>query len=620
MKGSIFAAAALVGSAMADGNIHRRHEALHQRWASSSAVAPSSSAAETCGCTTKVITYYGSPTLVPVSSTATPSPEQTSTSTVSQTSTSTSTSTVTVPPSSVAPVSTSTSTPTPTPSSTSTPTPAAPLPTAGTTTFPSTGVYTVPATTLVVTDTTTVCGATTTEVPSGTHTYGGVTTVVDTDTVVTCPYATQSPSGSTVTDIVAYTTYTCPVAGTYTVVPGTTTFVPTSTMLVYPTPSAITPGTYTQPESTITVVRTDYTYVCPFATSTTSTSTPAPAPPATNAATTTAAAPATETENPTGVAAVSTSSTNAPAGASAGGLLSGLTNDVANVANNVANVASNVAGLASNVLSGLAPGQDLTGNGQYGMTFDPYTASGACMTQQEVTNNIGNIANKGFKAVRVYSTDCNTLQYVGSACKQFGLRMIPGVYVDQTGVSGAQSQINAIANWAQWGQVDLIVVGNEAINYGYVTASEMAGLISSAKSAFQSAGFTGPVTTSEPINIWQSYGVSDLCSNVDLVGANIHPFFNAATTASAAGAFVLSEYQILKNICGKDVLNLETGWPTQGQPNGVAVPGISQQQTAIRGIASTLGAKSVFFSYQNNQWTSPGAFGVEPFWGCVDLF
>lgn len=617
MKGTIFAAAALVGSAMAEGNIHRRHEALHQRWAaSSSSAVATSSAAETCGCTTKVITYYGSPTLVPVSSTATPSPEETSTSTstVSQTSTSTSTSTVTVPPSSVAPVSTSTATPTPTPS----PTPAAPLPTAGTTSFSSTGVYTVPATTLVVTDTTTVCGATSTEVPSGTHTYGGVTTVVDTDTVVTCPYATQSPSGSTVTDIVAYTTYTCPVAGTYTVVPGTTTFVPTSTMLVYPTPSTITPGTYTQPETTITVVRTDYTYVCPFATSTTSTATPAPAPPAT-----TTAAPATEaTEMPTGVAAVSTS-TSAPAAPATGGLLSamnGVVGDVGNVVGNVGNVVGNVVGDVGNVLSGLLPGQPLTGTNQYGMTFDPYTASGACMTQQEVSQNIGTMASKGFKAVRVYSTDCNTLQYVGSACKQFGMKMIPGVYVDQTGVSAAQSQIDEIASWAQWAQVDVIVVGNEAISYGYATAAEMAGLVSSAKSAFQAAGFTGPVTTSEPINIWQMYGVSDLCSSVDLVGANIHPFFNAANTASSAGEFVLSEYKILKNICGKDVLNLETGWPTQGQANGLAVPGVSEQQTAIHGIAKTLGAKSVFFSYQNNQWTSPGAFGVEPFWGCVDLF
>lgn len=613
MKGSILAAAALVGTAMADGHLHRRHEALHQRWAASSSsavVTPSSSVPpqETCGCTTKVITYYGSPTLVPVSSTETPSPspESTSTSTVSQTSTSTSTSTVTVSPSSsvapspvapssVAPVSTSTATPTPTP--TPTPSPAAPLPTAGVTSFSSTGVYTVPATTLVVTDTTTVCGATSTEVPSGTHTYGGVTTVVDTDTVITCPYATQSPSGSTVTDVVAYTTYTCPVAGTYTVVPGTVTTVPSSTMIVYPTPSAMSPGTYTQPESTITVTRTDYTYVCPYATSGQPTSTAAPV------AATTTAAPA--------PAPPATTTANAAAQ---------LENGVAAVAADLLGAPSSSSSSSSSTAPASVSTGGLSGNGQYGMTFDPYTSSGACMTQNEVTKNIGNIANKGFNVVRVYSTDCNTLEYVGNACQQHGIKMIPGVYIDSSGVSGAQSQVSAIASWANWGVVDLIVVGNEAVNYGYATAPEIAGLVNSARGAFQSAGYTGQVTTSEPINIWQMYGVSDLCSSVDVVGANIHPFFNAGTTAAAAGTFVLTEYNILKNICGKDVLNLETGWPTNGQPNGVAVPGTAEQKVAIDGIAKSLGDKSVFFSYVNNAWTAPGAFGVEPFWGCADLF
>lgn len=587
MKGSIFAAAAMVGSAMADGHLHHRHEALHQRrWASSSAALASSSVPEeTCGCTTKVITFYGSPTTVPIS-TATPTESSTestttSTSTVSATSTSTSTSTVTVAPTpSVAATSTATPTPTPSPSP-STSTVIVSLPTAGVTSFPSTGTYTVPATTLTVTDTTTVCGATSTEVPSGTHTIGGVTTVVETDTVITCPYATVKPTGNTVTSVIEYTTYTCPVAGTYTVVPGTVTTVPSSTMIVYPTPSTIAPGTYTQPETTITVTRTDYTYVCPYSTSLASTSTPAPVAPVSTAALTTTAvpAPAPAPSTSSAVAAVSTS-TSTPQPASSG----------------------------------------LTGAGQYGMTFSPYTESGNCMTQDEVTKNIKVIKDKGFNLVRVYSTDCSSLQYIGNACKQMGMNMILGVYIDSTGISGAQEQVNAITAWAQWNMVELIVVGNEAISSGYISAPQLAGFISSAKSAFASAGYSGPVTTTEPINIWQEYGVQDLCGPVDIVGANIHPFFNSETTAEQAGEFVVGEYNILKQICGKDVLNLETGWPNGGYPNGLAVPGESEQRTAIKSIAKHLGNKSIFFSYANDDWKAPGAFAVEQHWGCADVF
>ncbi|KAJ5157774.1 uncharacterized protein N7482_008874 [Penicillium canariense] len=562
MKGSIFAAAALVGSALADGHLHRRHEAIHNRRDASSssiaAVTPSSLAPgpeETCGCTTKVITYYGSPTLVPVSST-----ESTTTFTSTVHSTSTSTMTVTVTPSSVAAVSSA-------PSSSTVP---VVLPTPGVTSFSSTGIYTVPATTLTVTESTTVCGATTTEVPSGTHTIGGVTTVVETETVITCPYATVKPSGTTVTSVIEYTTYTCPAAGTYTVVPGTVTTVPTSTVIVYPTPLTITPGTYTQTETVVTVTETDYTYVCPFATSGLATTTAAPV------VATTTAVPVAAATSTTAAAAVSTSSSTT--------------------------------------------GSGVTGEGQYGMTFSPYTQSGACMTQDEVTSNLKVIKGKGFNLVRVYSTDCSGLEYIGSACKELGLNMILGVYISSTGTSGAQEQVEAIAKWAQWGMVELIVVGNEAISSGFCSAAQLASFITSAKSTFQSAGYTGKVTTTEPIDIWQQYGSSTLCSPVDLVGANIHPFFNSEVTAEKAGEFALSEFKLLESICNKDVLNLETGWPNAGNANGAAVPGVAEQETAVKSIAKALGSKSIFFSYANDDWKAPGAFDVEQHWGCAPVF
>jgi exo-beta-1,3-glucanase (GH17 family) len=424
---------------------------------------------------------------------------------------------------------------------------------------------------MTVTESTTVCGATSTEVPSGTHTIGGVTTVVETGTVVTCPYATVKPTGTTVTSVIEYTTYTCPAAGTYTVVPGTVTSVPSATTIVYPTASAITPGTYTKPESTLTITRTDTDYYCPYETSTALPSSTAvassPAPVATTAA-------------PTSVAPTSSSTTSTAQPTSSG----------------------------------------LTGAGQYGMTFSPYTASGNCMTQDEVTKNIQTIKDKGFNLVRVYSTDCSSLEYIGSACKSLGMNMILGVFIESTGVSGAQEQVEAINSWAQWDMVELIVVGNEAITSGYVTASQLASFVSSAKSSFSSAGYTGHVTTTEPINIWETYGASNLCSVVDIVGANIHPFFNSQTTAAQAGEFALSQYKILQNICGKDVINLETGWPSAGSANGVAVPGPAEQKTALHAIAQTIGSKSIFFSYANDDWKSPGAFGVEQFWGCANVF
>lgn len=61
-------AAAIAGTAVADvAHLHRHaHEALHQRRAvqagSETSAANAQGADHTCGCSTEVITYYGSPT------------------------------------------------------------------------------------------------------------------------------------------------------------------------------------------------------------------------------------------------------------------------------------------------------------------------------------------------------------------------------------------------------------------------------------------------------------------------------------------------------------------------------------------------------------------------------
>ncbi|KAK2758747.1 hypothetical protein FQN54_003437 [Arachnomyces sp. PD_36] len=531
MKGALIAtaAAALAGSAIADGVHFRRHDhkAFHNRRHFDA------EPEATCGCVTKVITVTGEPTLVPVTPSATPSvtPSESVTTLYS-----TAYSTVTV--------------------SASKP-PVIPTPVVN---FPTPGTYTVPATTITVTDETTVCGATSTELPSGTQTYGGVTTVVETDTTIVCPYATVKPTEGTVTSVIETTTYVCPSAGTYTIAP-TTTSLSTSTVMVYPTPATYTPGTYTQDEQTVTVTETDYNYVCPNPTGA-PTVTPVPVPEPTYV-------PTPEPTEP------------APAPPSGG----------------------------------------IGGSGdKYGITYSPYTDSGECKDAVSVIADLLLAKLAGFEAVRIYSTDCDGLQTVGDAASLHGLKMILGVFIDGAGIPKAQEQVNEITNWAQWDKVDLIVVGNEALFGGIVDAGTLASFISSSAQSFKSAGYSGLVTTTEPLNIWQEQGAA-LCSCVDVLGANLHPFFNSEVSPSDAGSFVKSQMDLVSEICpGKEVVTLETGWPSGGSANGLALPGIFEQLTAVTSIVQEVGKKSVLFSFANEKWKPQGEFGVEQNWGCIDAF
>ena len=56
------------------------------------------------------------------------------------------------------------------------------------------------------------------------------------------------------------------------------------------------------------------------------------------------------------------------------------------------------------------------------------------LLSEQVKQDIAAIASKGFSNVRLYSTDCSTLQFVGQAAKSHGLKIMPGIFVDRDGV------------------------------------------------------------------------------------------------------------------------------------------------------------------------------------------
>ncbi len=478
------------------------------------------------------------------------------------TSTSTNTSTVTITP-----IPTAVSTPVQT-----TTTVVIVVPTPEVQRCPTPGTYTFPATTLTVTDTTTVCGATTTKVPSGTHTIGGVTTVVTTLTTVTCPVATVITKGGVTTSTISLTEYVCPTAGTYTI-GAHTTAISTETVIVYPTPTTIAPGTYTKPQVVVTATETDYVTVCPYTSSGLPTATPTP--------------PAVSTPVP---APAPASSTPAPKPAPS-------------------SAAPSSAAPSSSTPA--APGTSKTEvkgtNDHFAITYGPYdSASGNCKSGSQVKKDIAEIKRAGFQAVRIYGTDCDTLVNVVPACIEQGLQIIAGVFVkggQQCSISNPEvkKQVDDLVAMNNWDAIRLLVVSNESIMNGICTASELAQLIKDVKS--QCSGYQGPVTIAETLNIWQQKEVSNaICPLVDVVGANIHAFFNPNVDASGAGDFVKEQMNILQAICNKNVINLETGWKNEGPCNGKACPGPDDQKKAISSIREKCGDASVFFSFDNEAW------------------
>lgn len=476
---------------------------------------------------------------------------------------------------------------------------------------PTPGTYTFPAKTVTVHETTTVCAASSTSLAAGTHVVGGVTTAVEMATTITCPVATVSTSGSMVVSTVVMTRFVCPSAGTYTIAPMTTT-VTSEAVVLYPVPTSYGPGTYTAPEQVVTATETDFVTYCPY----------------------------TRAGLPTGSATNATVATSAVGSATAAptpALVKIKVQPAASVAE--AAPSSSPSEETKQAKVPMKPGNNLgatknkkvqtgglrSNNDQFGITYTPYEASnGQCKSEAQVDADIGKLKGAGFGTIRVYSTDCRTLDYVGKACQKYGMGMIVGVFVKETGCSyeaaDVREQIDELAAWDLWHLVKLVVVGNEAIMNGHCSTGQLQTLLRTVKAKCSS--YHGPYTISETLNIWQRAGVAEaMCGLIDVTGANVHPYFNPTVAAEAAGDFVQDQLERLAAVCpGKEAINLECGWPTSGSCNGMACPGPSQQQTAIRSIRAKTGSKTVFFSLENDLWKEAGSCGCEQSWGVAASF
>ncbi|TKX23608.1 beta-glucosidase-like protein 2 [Elsinoe australis] len=311
--------------------------------------------------------------------------------------------------------------------------------------------------------------------------------------------------------------------------------------------------------------------------------------------------------------------------------------------------------------SSLSPGP-----GRYAMTYTPYTPDGLCKTFDTISTDISRIASAGFTAVRLYATDCRAVHSVGSAALNSSLQLILGLHVSEAGTNATSitTQVSSIVDFvtqspSHLSLIDLIVVGNEALFNDYATPSSLADLVNDVRSTVRQIGYTGPVTTAEPYATFMA-NAETLCPAVDIVAANLLPFFHADVPARLAGSFVAQQMDSLDGLCeevaarqatkegekvtdetvqeerarfkvlrkkgmltdrgNKPVLAMEVGWPSRGTANGDAVPGVAEQRTAMAGMSEAVGSRTVFTSFKDDEWREPGDFGVEVAWGSIEVF
>lgn len=249
-----------------------------------------------------------------------------------------------------------------------------------------------------------------------------------------------------------------------------------------------------------------------------------------------------------------------------------------------------------------------------GITYSPYTKSGQCKTASEVASDIAKL--RSFNLIRLYSVDCSGIQNVVSAMSS-SQKLYLGVWsIDNldSDLSNMAQQVNSGSRG--WNAVHTVAIGNELVNAGTKTASQVRNAVNEARQWFKlnAPSYNGYIVTVDTLAAVMADSL--MCDISDYLAVNCHPYFSGVE-ALTSGSWLKQQVAQLKSHCnnGKDILVTESGWPSFGNTVGEAVPSLQNQFSAVRSLGNVMGSEVIMFTMYNDYWKNPGSWNVEQHWG-----
>ncbi|CAX44189.1 cell surface mannoprotein, putative [Candida dubliniensis CD36] len=266
----------------------------------------------------------------------------------------------------------------------------------------------------------------------------------------------------------------------------------------------------------------------------------------------------------------------------------------------------------SSTESGSEPSSGVGSGGAKGITYSPYSDNGGCKSSSQIASEVAQLS--GFDIIRLYGVDCDQVSAVLKA-KSSSQKIFAGIFDVANIESGIKTLADAVKSNGGWDDVYTVSIGNELVNAGSATPSQIKSYVEQGKKALQAAGYNGPVVSVD--TFIAVINNPELCDCSDYMAVNAHAFFDGHVAAEDSGAWVLQQIQRVWTACGgkKNVLITETGWPSKGDSNGVAVPSKSNQQAAVSSIKSTCGDSALLFTAFNDFWKADGPYNAEKYWG-----
>jgi exo-beta-1,3-glucanase (GH17 family) len=220
--------------------------------------------------------------------------------------------------------------------------------------------------------------------------------------------------------------------------------------------------------------------------------------------------------------------------------------------------------------------------------------------------------------VRTYSVD-NGVDQVPALAAKVGLKVIQGIWLGSNRAKNRQQIETAVGLVkANPGVISSVVVGNEVLLRGEMTASDLAALIRSVKAQ---VGPQVPVTYADVWEFWLRY--REVYDAVDFVTIHILPYWeDFPIRAKYAAAHVDAiRKRMAVAFPDKEILIGETGWPSTGRMREGALPSRTNQARVVSEIldlARKEGFRVNLIEAYDQPWKRRLEGTVGGYWGLID--
>ncbi|MHB8766720.1 MAG: glycoside hydrolase family 17 protein, partial [Deferrisomatales bacterium] len=255
-----------------------------------------------------------------------------------------------------------------------------------------------------------------------------------------------------------------------------------------------------------------------------------------------------------------------------------------------------------------------------GMSFSPLRvgndpAQGLYPTVEQIDEDLALLQGK-VRSIRTYGVG-GTLAEIPRLAKARGMKVTVGGWLSSNLEDNEREITQLVAVVKANKNVTRVVVGNEAILRGELTAEQMIGYLERVKKALKKV----QVTTAEPWHVWLKY--PELVGHVSFIAAHFLPYWEGVHLNAAVDHVVATHNQLKAAFPKTPIVLAEVGWPSNGRTRKSSVASEAAEATFLRRFLDRARAEKYDYYLMeafDQPWKTESEGAVGAYWGVYDLY